>query len=61
MTALTFRSPRLSVLTRVRRVWTQYRIRCAYDDLARYADSPCVGPQFMATTLAFIADLEKTL
>ena len=61
MTAITIRSPRLSVLTRIRRVWTQYRIKCAYDDLARYAGTSYADPRFIATTLAFIADLEASL
>ena len=61
MTALTLRSPRLSVLTRIRRVWTQYRIKCAEDEMKRYEGTDYIGPTYRATTLAQIADWRNSL
>ena len=47
MTALTYRSPRLSVLTRVRRVWALWRIKCEQQSLDHYKGLPCIGEEFV--------------
>ena len=61
MTALTYRSPRLSVLTRVRRVWAQWRIKCAEEEMESYEGTPYIGSEYRATTLAQIADWRALL